>query len=58
MNLELLFGQIVLMFALMLVGVGANKVKFMHEQTASDLTNVLLYVVSPCLIIESFEKPY
>ncbi len=58
MNLELLFGQIILMFALMLVGVGANKVKFIHEQTANDLTNVLLYIVSPCLIIESFEKPY
>lgn len=33
MDLSLLFGQIILMFALMLVGILANKVKFMHEQT-------------------------
>lgn len=58
MDLSLLFGQITLMFALMFVGIIANKVKFMHEQTASDLTNVLLYIVSPCLIVQSFEKPY
>lgn len=58
MDLSLLFGQIILMFALMLVGILANKVKFMHEQTASDLTNVLLYIVSPCLIVQSFQKPY
>ncbi|GBG93893.1 malate permease [Ligilactobacillus salitolerans] len=58
MNLSLLFGQITLMFALMLVGILSNKVKFMHPQTANDLTNVLLYIVSPCLIIKSFEQPY
>ncbi len=58
MDLSLLFGQIILMFALMLVGILANKVKFMHEQTASDLTNVLLYIVSPCLIVQSFQKSY
>ncbi|HIW88544.1 MAG TPA: AEC family transporter [Candidatus Ligilactobacillus excrementipullorum] len=58
MNLSLLFGQIILMFALMLVGMLANHIQFIHEQTANDLTNVLLYIVSPCLIIKSFEKPY
>lgn len=58
MNLTLLLSQIILMFALMFVGLFANKIQFMHEQTANDLTNVLLYIVSPCLIIKSFEKPY
>ncbi len=46
------------MFCLMLVGVLINKLKFMHSQTSSDLTNVLLYIVSPCLIINAFEQPY
>ncbi|KRL06713.1 MAG: AEC family transporter [Liquorilactobacillus hordei] len=58
MNVSLLFNQIVLMFCLMLVGVLANKLKFFHEQTANDLTNILLYIVSPCLIIKSFETSY
>ncbi|MFT8477120.1 MAG: AEC family transporter [Liquorilactobacillus sp.] len=58
MNIDLLFNQIILMFGLMLVGVLTNKLKFLHEQTANDLTNILLYIVSPCLIIKSFETPY
>lgn len=58
MNIGQLINQIVLMFCLMLVGVLINKLKFMHSQTSSDLTNVLLYIVSPCLIINAFEQPY
>lgn len=58
MNIGQLINQIVLMFCLMLIGVLINKLKFMHSQTSSDLTNVLLYIVSPCLIINAFEQPY
>lgn len=58
MNIGQLINQIVLMFCLMLVGVLINKLKFMHSQTSSDLTNVLLYIVLPCLIINAFEQPY
>lgn len=58
MNIGQLINQIALMFCLMLVGILINKLKFMHSQTSSDLTNVLLYIVSPCLIINAFEQPY
>ncbi|MFT9005348.1 MAG: AEC family transporter [Liquorilactobacillus hordei] len=58
MNTGVLFNQIFLMFCLMLLGLLANKIKFIHEQTANDLTNILLYLVSPCLIIKSFEIHY
>ncbi|WP_334352271.1 AEC family transporter [Companilactobacillus sp. HBUAS56257] len=58
MNVGQLINQIILMFGLMLIGVLINKLKFMHAQTSNDLTNVLLYVVSPCLIINAFEQPY
>ena len=58
MNIGQLINQIILMFGLMLIGVLINKLKFMHAQTSSDLTNVLLYIVSPCLIINAFEQPY
>lgn len=50
--------QILLMFGLMLVGVLINRCHLMHAQTANDLTNILLYVVSPCLIIGAFEQPF
>ena len=58
MNIGQLVNQIVLMFGLMMIGVLINKLGFMHPQTSSDLTNVLLYIVSPCLIINAFEQPY
>ena len=58
MNLTQLTSQIVLMFILMLVGLMINKLGFMHAQTSTDLTNILLYVVSPCLIIKAFEQTF
>ncbi|WP_283679250.1 AEC family transporter [Lentilactobacillus sp. Marseille-Q4993] len=58
MDLGQLTNQIGLIFALMLVGVLINKLGFMHPQTANDLTNILLYIVSPCLIVGAFEQDY
>lgn len=58
MNLTQLTSQIVLMFILMLVGLLVNKLGFMHAQTSTDLTNILLYIVSPCLIIQAFEQSF
>jgi len=58
MNLTQLTTQIALMFILMLVGLMINKLGFMHAQTSSDLTNILLYIVSPCLIVQAFEQHF
>ncbi|KRN09317.1 auxin efflux carrier [Liquorilactobacillus mali KCTC 3596 = DSM 20444] len=58
MNISVLNNQIILIFLLMLVGVLINKIGFMHPQTANDLTNILLNIVSPCLIINAFEQSY
>jgi len=58
MNLTQLTTQIALMFILMLVGLMINKLGFMHPQTSSDLTNILLYIVSPCLIVQAFEQHF
>ena len=50
--------QVVIMFILMFVGWICYQVKFLHEQTVKDLTKILLYVVSPCLIINSFRQTF
>ena len=50
--------QVVIMFILMFVGWICYQVKFLHEQTVKDLTKILLYVVSPCLIINSFRQSF
>lgn len=58
MNLIQLSNQILLMFGLMFVGVLIGKFNLMRPQTSSDLTNILIYVVSPCLIVNAFEQPF
>lgn len=54
MQLILSLKQVVIIFLLMLVGFCCKKVDFIHDVTVKDLTNLLLYIVSPCLIINSF----
>lgn len=46
--------QVITIFILMIVGFVCKKADFIHEVTVKDLTNLLLYIVSPCLIINSF----
>ncbi|MFD1472821.1 AEC family transporter [Companilactobacillus mishanensis] len=58
MDLGQLTNQILLMFGLMLVGVIIGKAKLMHAQTSRDLTNILIYVIGPCLIINAFEQDF
>lgn len=48
--------QVIIMFILMLIGLLCYKIEFIHKQTVQDLTKILLYVVSPCLIINSFKQ--
>ncbi|MCP0887787.1 AEC family transporter [Ligilactobacillus sp. WILCCON 0076] len=50
--------QVVTMFILMLVGYLCSQLKFIHEQTAKDMTNLLLYIVSPCLIVNAFLQKF
>jgi len=58
LDIAQLSNQIILMFILMAVGLLTNKLGFMHGQTATDLTNILLYIVSPCLIVNAFEQRF
>lgn len=50
--------QVVIMFLLMLLGLICSQVNFIHKQTAKDMTNLLLYVVSPVLILNSFLRKF
>lgn len=58
MSLLLPTKQVVIMFILMIIGWICYQIKFLHEQTVKDLTKILLYVVSPCLIINSFRQSF
>lgn len=49
--------QIAIMFILMGIGFLCRYTNLMHDQTNKELTKILLYVVSPCIIINSFLQP-
>lgn len=46
------------MFVLMILGLVCSQIGFIHKQTAKDMTNLLLYIVSPVLIINSFLRKF
>ena len=47
-------GQVVILFILMFVGFISTKTKLITDKSISGFVNVLLYIVTPCLIINSF----
>lgn len=47
-------GQVVILFILMFVGFLSTKTKLITDKSISGFVNVLLYIVTPCLIINSF----
>lgn len=58
MNITVLLTQIGIIAALIITGIGIKRAGSLSGFTVSDLTNILLYVVSPFLIINSFEMPF
>lgn len=47
-------GQVIILFILMFVGFISTKTKLITDKSISGFVNVLLYIVTPCLIINSF----
>lgn len=46
--------QVIILFILMFVGFISTKTKLITDKSISGFVNVLLYIVTPCLIINSF----
>lgn len=53
-----LITQIAIMFLLMAVGLLIHKLKMMTQETSKQLVNILFMVISPCVIIHSFQEPF
>lgn len=50
--------QVIIMFCIMLVGMICRKAGFLRSESEKDLTNILCFVVSPCLIVNSFRQEF
>lgn len=48
--------QVLILFLLMSVGVASNRMKLVDEKVIKGMTNIVLYFVTPCVIVESFQR--
>ena len=57
-NLLLVAEQVAVLFALMGVGAVLRKARLIDETGIGGIVNLLLLVVTPCLIVDSFQRPF
>ncbi len=52
------FQQIVILFIMIAVGYVCSKKGMLSPQTIKELSKFIIYVVTPCLVVESFHRPF
>lgn len=57
-NLLIVAKQVAILFALMGVGCVCRRAKLIDEASVKGMVNVLILVVTPCLIVNCFERPF
>ena len=55
---QILLQQTIIMFLLMMLGLLLSRRGMITEQGSRDLSNVLLYAVSPCVILRSYMSEF
>ena len=52
------FQQIVILFIMMMVGYVCSKRGILSTATIKELSKFIIYVVTPCIVVESFHRPF
>ncbi len=55
-NVVVVAGQVAVLFILIAVGFFSGKAGLINENGAKHLTNIVLYLATPCIMIQSFQK--
>lgn len=50
--------NVLVLFVLIIVGYICKKIKLLSEKTVKDMTNFVLYIVTPCVIINSYQRKF
>jgi predicted permease len=58
MSIEVTATQVAIMFLLMAMGWVAYRVKLFNDSAITGMTNLLLYIVMPCIILDAFYRPF
>ena len=57
-NLVTVAAQVGVLFALMAVGALCRRLRLVDAAAVKGMVNVLLHVVTPCLIVDAFQRPF
>lgn len=57
-NILTVGNYVLILFILIGVGFAANKLKIMTRQGAKEMTDFVLYIVTPCVIINSYQREF
>ena len=55
---KIVANQVLIIFGLVVIGFILTKAKMLTEKGVKDLTNILLFVVTPCVLISSYQKEF
>ena len=50
--------QVVILFILIGVGFVCGKTKFLSDTAVTGMTDFVLYIVTPCVMIQAFQRPF
>jgi len=57
-NVLMVGNNVLVLFVLIMVGYICNKIKILSETAVKDMTNFVLYIVTPCVIINSYQREF
>ncbi len=57
-NILIVGTQVVILFVLIAVGFICNKTKLFNDKAIKSITDFVLYIVAPCVIINSYEREF
>lgn len=49
---------VLILFVLIGIGFICNKTKLLSEKSAKDMTNLVLYIVTPCVIVNAYQREF
>lgn len=50
--------QVLILFIIMAVGYGCRKLKLLTEASVKGLTDLMLCVITPCMLLKAFQQPF
>jgi len=54
----ILLNQVIVVLLIIIVGYFLTKIKYLDDNSTAKLTNILLMVVTPCMIVKAFQKEF